>query len=222
MVGLDVAHEMAALARATHPTVEFCQGDAQRLPFANRSLDAVVGNFAILHFGRPEQAVTEFARVLAPGGTLALSTWDVPARSGLPGLLADTTRLALLADAVREAGAAPPAHVPVGPPFYRFADEAEFARLLGDAGLGDVEVRTVAFTHHFATAADDLWQQLLDGTVRSRALVLEQPEAVQRRIRAAFDRLAGAYETGDGVDVPVSVKLAAGVRAPAAGSPGRS
>ncbi len=212
VVGLDVAHEMVALARALHPAVEFRQGDAQRLDFGDRSLDAVVGNFAILHFGRPERAVADFARVLAPGGALALSTWDVPERSRLTGLLGD---------AIREAGAAPPAHIPVGPPFYRFADEAEFARLLAGAGLGDVETRTVGFTHHFGTP-EDLWRLLLDATVRSRVLVLDQPAPVQRRIRAEFDRLVTDYGTGAGLDIPVSVRLAAGVRAPDAGTPDRS
>jgi hypothetical protein len=46
--------------------------------------------------------------------------------------------------------------------------------------------------------------------VRARPLVVDQPAAVQARIRAAFDHLAAVYETGRGLDVPVSVKLASG------------
>ena len=74
-VGVDVAPAMVALARTLHPQVEFVQGDAEHLQFADDSFDAVVANFAILHLGRPEQAAAEFARVLVSrreGGPLTL------------------------------------------------------------------------------------------------------------------------------------------------------
>jgi SAM-dependent methyltransferase len=201
VVGLDVAHEMVALARSLHRDVTFVQGDGERLRFADRSFDAVVGNFAILHFGRPERAVAEFARVLAPGGKVALTTWDVPGVARLPGIFFD---------AVHEVGATPPPGIPAGPPFFRFADEAEFTQLLKDGGLTEVNVTTVGFDHHFT---GDLYDCLLEGTVRSRALVASQPEATQARVRAALDRLSRDYLAADGgLDIPVSVKLASARR----------
>jgi SAM-dependent methyltransferase len=124
VIGVDVAGAMVSLARRLRPEIEFRQADAERLPFRDGEFDAVVANFLILHVGRPERVAAELARVLAPGGRLALSTWDVPARGRLVGVLAD---------AVRQAGAAPPADLPPGPPLFRFADEAEFARLLTGA-----------------------------------------------------------------------------------------
>jgi SAM-dependent methyltransferase len=208
VVGVDVAGEMVALARRLRPEIDFRQADAERLPFADGSFDAVVANFLILHVGRPERIAAELARVLRPGRRLALSTWDVPERARL---------LGVLVDAVAEVGVEPPADIPSGPSIFRFADEAEFARLLGDAGLGDVDVRTVTFTHRFASG-DELWNGLLGGTVRTRALVLAQPEDVQARIRAAFDRLVRPYATNAGLEIPVSVKLASGRRFKAADS----
>ena len=203
VVGVDVAAEMVAIARRLHPGIDFRQGDAQQMPFRDGSMDAVVGNLAILHFGRPERAAAEFARVLAPGGALALSTWDKPERARLVGAMYD---------AVSEVGATPLPHLPPGPPFFRFADEAEFARLLRDAGLTDVEVTTVEFTHH-AASADEVWEGLRRGTVRMRALVFDQPEDVRERIRATFARRLGEYICpSGGLDIPVSVKVASGVR----------
>jgi SAM-dependent methyltransferase len=203
VVGVDVAGEMVALARRLRPEIDFRQADAERLPFADGSFDAVLANFLILHVGRPEQVAAELARVLRPDGKLALSTWDGPERARL---------LGVLVDAVAEVGVEPPADVPSGPPIFRFADEAEFARLLGDAGLGDVDVQTVAFTHRFASG-DALWKGLMGGTVRTRALVLAQPKDVQAQIRAAFDRLVRPYAANGGVEMPVSVKLVSGRRA---------
>ena len=83
---------MVAIARANYPKLTFTRGDAQQLPIGDATMDAVVGNFVILHVGRPEQAVAEFARVLVPGGRLALTTWNVPARARLIGLLVDAIR----------------------------------------------------------------------------------------------------------------------------------
>jgi hypothetical protein len=54
--------------------------------------------------------------------------------------------------------------------------------------------------------------------VRIRALVLAQPEAVQARIRAAFDRLVRPYATNAGLEIPVSVKVASGRRVPGRGT----
>lgn len=136
--------------------------------------------------------------MLSPGGKVAVSLWDVPAESRIPGMFYD---------AVQEVGAAAPPDLPTGPPFYRFADEAEFTRLLGDAGFVDVTVSTVTFTYHYV---GDLFDCLLDGAVRTRGLVLAQPEATRARFRAALDRLTAEYAADGGFDVPISVKVASG------------
>ena len=200
VLGVDVAESMIALARELHPELEFLHGDAEALPFPDAAFEAVVANFLLLHLGRPERAVAEFARVLAPGGRVALTVWDLPERARVIGVLVD---------ALAEAGAAPPPELPVGPPFFRFSDEEEFARLLRGQGLQDVEVQTVAFPHHEADA-DALWSGLLGGTVRTAALVAGQTEETQRRTREAFDRIVAAYEAGGRLELPVSVKLASG------------
>ncbi len=50
----------------------------------------------------------------------------------------------------------------------------------------------------------------MGGTARTSAIVVGQPEETQRRVRAAFDRIVGEYESGGRLELPVSVKLAAG------------
>ena len=69
-------------------------------------------------------------------------------------------------------------------------------------------MRTIVFSHS-SPSADDLWRGLLGGTVRTSALILRQSEDVQRKIRAAFDRIVQPYQVGDRLEIPVSVKLAA-------------
>jgi SAM-dependent methyltransferase len=201
VVGVDAAPTMVRLARQRHPGIDFRRADIEALPFEDGSFDAAVSNFVVPHLGRHEDAVHELVRVLGDGGTLALTTWDLPDRMRL---------LAVFLDAFAEAGATPPQDLPAGPPFFRFAVDEAFEGLLLGAGLSGVSVRTVAFTHHVASA-DELWNGMLSGTVRTSALFLHQPEPTRSAIRAAFDRQLLAYQgDGDGFALPVSAKLAVG------------
>ena len=203
-VGLDFSETMLAFARSRSSNVEFVRGDATELPFPDDSFDAVTCAFLLLHLARPEAAVAEAARVLVPRGCAAFSMWDEPSRGRW---------LGVVFDAFAAAGALPPADVPPGPPIFRFADDGEFTRLLADAGLADVAVETVEFPLRL-TSADELWDGLVDGTVRVRPLIVGQSPEMQRAIRVHFDELLEEYRTEDGFAVPVSVKVAAGRKPP--------
>jgi SAM-dependent methyltransferase len=205
VVGIDFSETMLAYARARSPHVEFVRGDATELPFADGSFDAVTCAFLLLHLGRPEAAVAEAARVLAPDGRAAFTVWDDPSRSRW---------LGVVLDAFAAAGAEPPADVPPGPPMFQFADESAFRRLLTEAGLVDVTVEAVEFPLELKSG-DELWTGLIEGSVRVRPLVVGQPPEMQREIRTHFDELVAEYRTEDGFAVPVAVKLASGQRATA-------
>ena len=64
VVGVDFSTAMLAQARKQYPRVDFCEGDAEALPFADNTFDAVVINFGLLHFSNPEQALGEAYRAL--------------------------------------------------------------------------------------------------------------------------------------------------------------
>lgn len=201
-VGVDNAEAMISIARRSHPALDFRPGNVEDLPFSDRSFDAVVGNFIMLHLGRPERAASEFVRVLVPGGRLALTVWDVPEEARVFGVFLD---------AVAAAGASPPEEIPVGPSFFRFSDEHEFDHLLRGQGLDEIEVETIFFSHS-EPSSDALWSGLLGGTVRTSALIFGQPGNMQREIRAAFDRMVEQYRIDDRLELPVSVKLASGLK----------
>ena len=63
--------------------VNFIQGDAQRLPFANESFDAVVSCETIEHLPDPEAGLTEMARVCRTSGLLYLTTPNYVNANGL-------------------------------------------------------------------------------------------------------------------------------------------
>jgi len=67
---VDFSASMIAHARQAYPEVEFQVASADHLPFSNESFDAVGISFGMLHFPQPEQALSEAARVLRPGGRI--------------------------------------------------------------------------------------------------------------------------------------------------------
>jgi SAM-dependent methyltransferase len=197
-IGVDVTKAMVELARELHPGIEFVRASVADLPFGDESFDTVVGNFMILHVGEPERVAREIVRVLRRGGSVALSTWDVPER---------TLMFGVMLDAIAESDAVPPDDLPAGPPFFRFSDDAEFARLLSDAGLEELEVRTIDFRQSFPDG-ETVWEGMVGATVRTASLVTSQSDETQQRIRAAFDARIAEFRTNGEVELPTSVKIA--------------
>jgi SAM-dependent methyltransferase len=76
-VGLEVSSAAARRAIATIGAAVIAIGDAQRAPFADASFDAVTLWDVLEHLPKPHAAVAELARVLRPGGRVALTTGDV-------------------------------------------------------------------------------------------------------------------------------------------------
>ncbi|HYM02776.1 MAG TPA: methyltransferase domain-containing protein [Stellaceae bacterium] len=198
--GVDLAPGMVALARKLNPAIAFGEADVEALPFDDGAFDAVVCNFGLGHFPRPEAAVAECVRVLAPGGALALSWWDHPERTRVQGIFRE---------AVAEIAAPPPPELPQGHPLYRFSDAGEFRALLEAAGLASVAIRDRDATCHFADSTT-LWQGGLGSFAVTAATIVHGDVTTRDRIRAAFERRAAAYRTPNGLVIPIAFKIGAG------------
>lgn len=72
LTGVDISAEMLAFARVRGKEhdrpVALHTGDAQALPFADRTFDTVVCTLALCSIPDEKRALTEVARVLRPGG----------------------------------------------------------------------------------------------------------------------------------------------------------
>jgi SAM-dependent methyltransferase len=78
-VGVDPSPVFIARARelaSGETNVAFEEGDGRCLPFADGAFDAVVVHTTLCHVPQPELVLAEAARVLRPGGTLAVCEAD--------------------------------------------------------------------------------------------------------------------------------------------------
>jgi SAM-dependent methyltransferase len=201
-IGVDLSPGMIALARQAHPDIEFSVAEVEHLPFADSSFDALVCNFGLGHFPRPEAAIAECVRILRPGGRIALSWWDDFSKSRIQGLFRE---------AISEIGAAPPPDVPKGYSILRFADAEAFRRLLEDVGLAEVTVMTHQTTY-LVPDVDRLWHGGLGSFAVTGSAITHQDEVTQNAIRAALERRVAAYKTPAGLDLPIAFRIGAGLK----------
>jgi ubiquinone/menaquinone biosynthesis C-methylase UbiE len=84
VTGVELSPAMLAIARQRaadlRRQVDFHDGDAEHLPFGDRSFDTVLCALALCSIPDPSAAIGEMVRVLVPGGRLLLldhigSTW---------------------------------------------------------------------------------------------------------------------------------------------------
>jgi ubiquinone/menaquinone biosynthesis C-methylase UbiE len=62
-------------AEAEGLSVRFQEADAENLPFADASFDAVLSTFGVMFTPAQERAAAELARVCRPGGRIGLANW---------------------------------------------------------------------------------------------------------------------------------------------------
>lgn len=76
VTGLDISHTFVEIAkenaRQAGVNVDFQQGDASNMPFANESFDLIICQAAFKNFSRPGKAIDEMYRVLRIGGTAVI------------------------------------------------------------------------------------------------------------------------------------------------------
>jgi len=86
VTGVDIAPNLLVQAReraaAEGLDAKFDEGDAEQLPYADGSFDVVVSMFGAMFAPRPELVAAELARVLKPGGRLAMANWNPGSFSG--------------------------------------------------------------------------------------------------------------------------------------------
>ncbi|KQQ65832.1 methyltransferase domain-containing protein [Microbacterium sp. Leaf320] len=76
--GIDVSAEFIATARGRHPGIPFEVGSFRDLPLESESLGGILAWYSLIHTPPSDvpEILTEFARVLAPGGSILIGYFD--------------------------------------------------------------------------------------------------------------------------------------------------
>jgi SAM-dependent methyltransferase len=86
VVGVDLTPELLGVARSRAErqsvTVNWIEGDAEALPFADESFDVVLSVFGVQFAPRHEVVTQELARVCRPGGQIGLVNWTPEGQIG--------------------------------------------------------------------------------------------------------------------------------------------
>lgn len=198
--GLDFSNEMIGIAQKTFPKIEFREGDAQNLPFADGSFDRVLANFALLHVADPERACAEACRVLKPGGKFGFSTWAQVAENPFVKLV----------DEAIQAHANLEVDLPPGPPYYLFASPEEFRKALERAGFEGTSMTFKVHTIEWnVPSARFIFDAELHAGVRTAGLLAQQTPETLRAIQSAIEQAVRPYAHGAGFSIPKAAYIIA-------------
>lgn len=150
VVGVDFAGEMLRLGRekvragGLARAIRLVRGDATRIPLADRTCDAATIGFGIRNVADPEAALSDIARVLRPGGRLAILEFGQPRIPGIRTLYLWYFRyvLPLVGRAVSKHDSAY-AYLPAS--VGNFPAPPEFARLIESRGFRGVKAVPLTF-----------------------------------------------------------------------------
>ena len=76
--GLDLSREMVARSRQRLPEVDIVEGDAENMPFTDKTFEAVSCHMSIHHHPRPEKSLSEMYRILMKNGTVVINELTGP------------------------------------------------------------------------------------------------------------------------------------------------
>jgi SAM-dependent methyltransferase len=199
-VGVDFSSAMLAEALRLHPLGRFRSADAEALPFASGTFDAVTVNFGLHHFPFPERALAEAHRVLRKDGRVAFTVWATPDEHALH---------AIALEAVRGAGSAgvslpTPPHGVLNtlPACMSLLVAANFKPVAEYCGL-------IRRTLHLGSVTD-LTHLIESGTVRLASLLRSQPQADRVAILRGLEAAAKRYERAGHLEIPVVAVLVTG------------
>lgn len=198
VIGCDVA---MAMVRAAHDraqgTFAVVTGDAQRLPFGDGAFGAVVCQLGLMFFPNPRDALIEFARVVRPGGRVAVGVVSTAARAPMWGVLAG-----VLSDHL-------PAQHDAFHQSFSLADPVGLLELFKEAGYGDAQV-TRQLRDSVFESLDDYWVPIERGVGQLPHAYRCLPDRVRRRVHDEVNDRLSAYWDGHCLVMSVEVLIATG------------
>jgi ubiquinone/menaquinone biosynthesis C-methylase UbiE len=189
---VEKARERLGEARNASVLVE----DAQALSFSDETFEAVVCNLGLMFFPEPGRGLSEFRRVLCPGGYAAVSVNTIAERSYNHQINVILTRyVPSLAEAVART--------------FSLGEASRVEQLFRECGFSEIEARTVK--HTFVLPSFDAYYGPFERVGASTGQALATlPDDIRRTVREEVRRDLG--DTGGPIEVEAEYLIASGRR----------
>ena len=139
VTAIDLSPTMLSVGRAAAEgeglDIEWRQGRAEQLPFADCSFDLVLCQFALMFFADRATALSEAYRILTDDGRLCLNVWQALDRHPFYETLHHVIQRRLGMSTIKD--------------IFALGDEDELCGLLTNAGFQCVEIEAVSITARF-------------------------------------------------------------------------
>jgi SAM-dependent methyltransferase len=189
---VERARERLGQAKNASVAVE----DGQALSFSDRTFDAVICSLGLMFFPDPQGGLSEFHRVLRPGGRAAVSVNTVPKRSY-------NTRINLAVARYVPSLAEAAARV------FSLGDEKKLRSLFEAAGFREVEITTEI--HRFALPSFDAYFKPFEqGAGSPGQAFVSLSEDARHAVREEVRRDLG--DTGGPIEIEVEYRFGSGRR----------
>jgi len=183
------------------PNVAFAVEDGQALSFPAGTFDRVICNVGLMYFPEPARGLSEFRRVLRPGGCTAVSVVRSPAvYRNTAGDTIDGGILGIIARHV-------PAHAEAIDLFHTLGREPRLAALFEQAGLHTFAINPEIVRYPLASFA--AYFALIERGAGSNGQAFNAlPDAVRRAVADEFHHRAGDAQAP--VEVEIEISFASG------------
>jgi SAM-dependent methyltransferase len=178
VTGVDIAPNLLEQARDwaanENLKIQFDEGDAENLQYADESFDVVMTMFGAMFAPRPEKVSSELIRVCRPGGLIAMANWTV---AGFVGRMFK----------IVGAHVPPPQNMPSP---LLWGDEKTVRERLGDkVSEINFEPRLITLSFPFSVAENvEFWRQFYGPTRKAfDALDAEGQNALRRDLEKLWE-----------------------------------
>ena len=205
VLAVDLAPGMVELAASRTPEkraapISWKVMDAHSLDLPAASFDAAICQLGLMLFARPDSALAEMRRVVAPGGPVACL---------VQGRRSAMLLTALIMDAI--ISRAPQLRAPKGAPtIYAFGPDRVLEEAFARAGLTEMSTRRLVGTFRFSSP-EEYWTTMTEGSGRTGAMLKSLTPELQAKVKADVLRRAAKRRVGGSIQIPYEFAMARGL-----------
>ena len=205
VIGLDIAPGLIKKAKEQAEIsglswVEFVQGDAEQLHFADESFDIVLCHFGLMHFPDRDKALTGMQRVLKKGGRVVLSVWSTSEKMRVLGIV--TAKIKEVFPEIIQPGA---------PGWFDFGSLGSLEVALSKVGFKNI--KTMRLNKPLTVQDAEAYWRILTGVSGRLQVLLEKiPAEIAARIETETKQAAQSYQSSNGLSIPCEAVIGTGIK----------